>query len=156
MAAKKKAKNTRAKKVRKATTSLKKSAKNKASQSKKKASPRKKKASPSIKKAPVTKTLATSSQKESKHLVNTKARTRSTAFSRASNMRALSADADSQGLSTVESADSESVRELLDEGNTFEAGGVEGVERADDADEREVRTREVPEDDVPEEYLDQD
>jgi hypothetical protein len=45
---------------------------------------------------------------------------------------------------------------LIDEGNTFEAGVVSGVERADDADEREVRTREFPEDDVPEEYLDKD
>jgi hypothetical protein len=45
---------------------------------------------------------------------------------------------------------------LLDEGNAFEAGAVEGVERADDEDEREVRTREVPEDDVPEEYLERD
>lgn len=66
---------------------------------------------------------------------------------------ALSADADSQGLSDVERADSESVSELLEEGNVFEAGAVSGVERADDSDEREVRTREVPEDDVPEEYL---
>ena len=33
---------------------------------------------------------------------------------------------------------------------------VEGVEDAGDQDEREVRTREVPEDDVPGEYLDED
>jgi len=45
---------------------------------------------------------------------------------------------------------------LLEEGNTFEAGVVSGVEDADDADEREVHTHEVPEDDVPEEYLDKD
>jgi len=63
---------------------------------------------------------------------------------------------DLQGISAAESADSESVEELLDEGNAFEAGAEEGVERADDEDEREVRTREVPEDDVPEEYLDRD
>lgn len=65
-------------------------------------------------------------------------------------------DADSDGLSNVERADSESVGELLDEGNSFEAGIVKGVEEADDADEREVRTREVPEDDVPQEYLDEE
>lgn len=65
-------------------------------------------------------------------------------------------DSDSQGLSTAETVDSESVAELIDEGNTFEAGAVEGVEEADNADEREVRTREFPEDDVPEEYLDKD
>jgi len=69
---------------------------------------------------------------------------------------ALSGDADSQGLSDVERADSESVSELLEEGNAFEAGVVSGVERADDADEKEVRTREFPENDVPEEYLDEE
>ena len=68
----------------------------------------------------------------------------------------VSGDLDSEGLSTAESADSESVRELVDEGNTFEAGAVEGVQRADDEDERPVRTRELPEDDVPEEYLEKD
>jgi len=61
-----------------------------------------------------------------------------------------------QGLSNHERADSESVDELLEEGNALEAGVVSGVEEADDSDEQEVRTREVPEDDVPEEYLDQD
>jgi hypothetical protein len=63
---------------------------------------------------------------------------------------------DLQGLSRREHADSESVEELLEEGNAFEAGVVTGVEAADDADEKEVRTREVPEDDVPGEYLDKD
>lgn len=63
---------------------------------------------------------------------------------------------DWQGLSRVEQADSESVEELVEEGNLFEAGAVAGVEEADDADEKEVRTRELPEDDVPEEYLDKD
>lgn len=62
---------------------------------------------------------------------------------------------DSEGLSRDEQADSESVDELVDEGNIFEAGAVAGVEQADNADEREVHTREVPEDDVPEEYLDE-
>jgi hypothetical protein len=63
---------------------------------------------------------------------------------------------DLQGLSNVEGADSESVDELLDEGNAFEADAVRGVEDADNADEREVHTHEVPEDDVPDEYLDKD
>jgi hypothetical protein len=61
---------------------------------------------------------------------------------------------DLQGLSRAQQADSESVDELVEEGNLFEAGAVAGVEEADNADEREVRTREMPEDDVPEEYLD--
>jgi hypothetical protein len=63
---------------------------------------------------------------------------------------------DLQGLSNRESADSESVDELVEEGNAFEAGVVDGVERAGNEDEREVHTREVPEDDVPGEYLDED
>jgi hypothetical protein len=59
---------------------------------------------------------------------------------------------DLQGLSELESAGSESVGELLEEGNTFEAEVVKGVEDVPDADEKEVATHEVPEDDVPEEY----
>jgi hypothetical protein len=61
---------------------------------------------------------------------------------------------DLQGLSNVECADSESVDELLEEGNAFEAEVVMGVEDAEDADEVEVYTHEVPQDDVPAEYLD--
>jgi len=61
---------------------------------------------------------------------------------------------DLQGLSNRGRADSESVDELLEEGNAFEAEVVKGVEDAsdEDADVDEVRTHEVPEDDVPEEY----
>lgn len=51
-------------------------------------------------------------------------------------------------------ADSESVEELVEEGNAYEAGILSGVESAPDPDVAEVRTREVPEDDVPEEYRD--
>lgn len=60
---------------------------------------------------------------------------------------------DLQGLSRLEAADSESVDELIEEGNAFEADVVAGVESAEDSDEKEVRTHEVPEDDVPSEYL---
>ena len=63
---------------------------------------------------------------------------------------------DLQGLSSVEGADSESVGELIEEGNVFEANVVAGVEDAGNANEKEVRTHEVPEDDVPGEYLDLD
>jgi len=59
---------------------------------------------------------------------------------------------DLQGLSELESAGSESVGELLEEGNAFEAEVVKGVEDVPDADEEEVATHEVPEDDVPQEY----
>src|SRR5579863_620109 len=61
---------------------------------------------------------------------------------------------DLQGLSDRGRASSESVDELLEEGNAFEAEIVKGVE--DVADEEEVHTHEVPEDDVPGEYLDKD
>lgn len=61
---------------------------------------------------------------------------------------------DLQGLSDRGGADSESVDELLEEGNAFEAEAVKGVQDAPDADEGEVRTHEVPEDDVPDEYKD--
>lgn len=60
-----------------------------------------------------------------------------------------------EGLSRRPIADSESVDELVEEGNAFEADAVAGVEEADNADEKEVHTHEVPEDDVPEEYLDE-
>jgi hypothetical protein len=60
------------------------------------------------------------------------------------------------GVSVVEGAGSESADELLEEGQTFEAGIVSGVEDARDPDRGEVRTREVPQDDVPEEYDDKD
>jgi hypothetical protein len=63
---------------------------------------------------------------------------------------------DTEGLSREELADSESVEELVEEGQAFEAGVISGVENAPDADQGPIRTREVPEDDVPEEYLDQD
>jgi len=62
---------------------------------------------------------------------------------------------DLQGLSGRGGADSESVGELLEEGNAFEAEVVKGVEDAGEADEGEVVTHEVPEDDVPGEYRDE-
>jgi|SRR5215472_8767481 len=63
---------------------------------------------------------------------------------------------DLQGISDIEGAGSESVEELLEEGSSFEAEVLQGVERAADAEEREVHTHEIDEDDVPKEYLDQE
>jgi len=60
---------------------------------------------------------------------------------------------DTQGLFDGEDSNSESVRELLEEGQSFEASIVSGIENAPDADEGEVTTRQVAEDDVPDEYL---
>ncbi len=62
---------------------------------------------------------------------------------------------DTQGLSDAEEADSESVEELAEEGQNFEAGVVAGVEEAD-AGQGEVRTKQVREDDVPLEYREKD
>jgi hypothetical protein len=63
---------------------------------------------------------------------------------------------DTQGIAAKPDVDSESVEELLEEGQSYEAEVVEGVENAPDPDQGEVRTREVEEDDVPEEYRDKD
>lgn len=61
---------------------------------------------------------------------------------------------DTQGLSRKENFDSESVEELAEEGQSFEAEVVGGVENAKDPDQGEVTTSEVPEDEVPREYTD--
>ncbi len=63
---------------------------------------------------------------------------------------------DTQGLSDLAEADSESVEELLEEGQSFEAEVIAGVENAPDADVSEVHTKQVPEEDVPSEYLEKD
>jgi uncharacterized protein YbjQ (UPF0145 family) len=63
---------------------------------------------------------------------------------------------DLQGLSEIADADSESVEQLIEEGQALEADAVAGVEDAPDADVSEVRVRQRPADDVPKEYLDPD
>ena len=62
---------------------------------------------------------------------------------------------DLQGLSEIADADSESVEELVEEGQALEADVVAGVEKAGDG-EAQVRVHERPEDDVPEEYRERD
>ena len=60
---------------------------------------------------------------------------------------------DLQGLSNIEGADSESVGELLEEGNAFEAEVVKGVEDVPDADQGEVRTHQTRDElDLPEDF----
>ncbi len=61
---------------------------------------------------------------------------------------------DTQGLSEVEDVTFESVKELTEEGQYLEAEVVDGVENAPPADAGPIKTKEVPEDDVPPEYLD--
>ena len=63
---------------------------------------------------------------------------------------------DTQGLSDVSGADSESVKELVEEGQYEEADLIDGIENVPDADVAEVTTREVPDDDIPSEYLERD
>src|ERR1700689_1958550 len=70
--------------------------------------------------------------------------------------RAGTGAGDLQGISIVEDVDSESADELLEEGQAFEAGIVSGVEHAGNAEESEVPTHEVLEDDVPKEHDDED
>jgi hypothetical protein len=60
---------------------------------------------------------------------------------------------DTQGLSDVAEASSESVEELVEEGQFFEAELIAGIEDAPDADVAEVHLKQVPEEDVPSEYL---
>jgi hypothetical protein len=63
---------------------------------------------------------------------------------------------DTQGLSDVAEAGSESVEELIEEGQFSEAEAISGVESAPDPDVGEVHTRQVPADDVPPEYRERD
>jgi hypothetical protein len=61
-----------------------------------------------------------------------------------------------QGVPRDAITNSESVEEPLEEGNSFEAGVVFGVEKSKEPSVSEVTTREVAEDDVPGEYINQD
>jgi hypothetical protein len=146
--------NRKKKSVGKKKPTLKKKATaKKKSSAKRRAAPKKKAAA---KKSPAKKAAKKTSQQRT-------ARRQSNEGSRVNvgNRRGLGADSggqsgDTQGLSRREFGGSESVEELLEEGQYAEAEAVSGVEDAPDADQGEVRTREVLEDDVPEEYLDRD
>ncbi|SRR5579871_587135 len=107
-----------------------------------------KKTAPSARSAPK-KRKAVNLERESKQEIRARTSTASATISGRQS-------GDLQGLSRAEQADSESVEELVEEGNISEAGAVAGVEASDNAEEKEVHTREFPEDDVPEEYLDKD
>ena len=63
---------------------------------------------------------------------------------------------DTQGLPGIAEAGPQSVEELVEEGQSYEAEVINGVENAPDPDVAEVHTRQVPEDDVPPEYLNPD
>jgi len=59
---------------------------------------------------------------------------------------------DTQGLSDVAEAGPDSVLELVESGQFFEAEAIQGIEEAPDADVSGVKTKEVSEEDVPFEY----
>lgn len=59
---------------------------------------------------------------------------------------------DTQGLPEAPEANSQSVKELVEEGQALEAEIIQGVEKARDSHAKPVRTHQVPEDDVPPEY----
>ena len=56
---------------------------------------------------------------------------------------------DTQGLSDVAEAGSESVTELVEEGQYFEAGVISGIEEASGAEMAAVHTKHAPEENVP-------
>jgi hypothetical protein len=133
---------------------------------KKKAAPTKKKGAATKKKVPATKAVKTKAPAKKPVTGVANASRRSAVEEQSLDLESIGLkgrrsrsavqSGDLQGISNVEGADSESVEELIEEGNAFEADVVSGVERAGDDDEQEVRTREVPEDDVPSEYLDEE
>jgi hypothetical protein len=66
--------------------------------------------------------------------------------------REVGPSGDVERMASMARANSESVEELAEEGQPFEAEVLAGVEQADESDESEVITHEVLEDDVPSEY----
>jgi hypothetical protein len=138
----------KAKLAKKGVTSTKKSAK-------KKAAPKKAEAKM---KAATRKTAVGKTARAAKKRVRGKSQTVDTVAFLPEGLAARSGGqaGDLQGLSSREGAAPESVDELLEEGNAFEAEVVKGVQDAGDADEREVHTHEVPQDDVPGEYRDKE
>jgi hypothetical protein len=148
MAAKKKTKKktAKSKKTSKSTVAMKKAAKKKA--------PAKKRTAP--KKLAKKKLAPKKVAKAPKKRIREKEQIENPVAPSSTRARSGKQSGDFQGISRREAADSESVDELLEEGNTFEAGAVAGVEEADEDETAEVHTHEVPEDDVPQEYLDED
>jgi len=61
---------------------------------------------------------------------------------------------DLQGLSDSEESDNESVQELIEDGQFYEASVVDGVENAPSPEDGPIRTHKRREDDLPPEYTD--
>ena len=79
-------------------------------------------------------------------------RKRSTPDKRRSQPDGAGQSGDMQGLPETPEADSQSVKELVEEGQYFEAEVVDAIENAPDPDQSKVKTREAKQDDVPPEY----
>jgi hypothetical protein len=141
-----------------APMTAKKKTKTKHAKSRKVAGKKMKPINKALKRKPAKKTAARKTARAAKERVRGKSQTVDTVAFVPEGLAARSGgqSGDLQGLSSLEGADSESVDELLEEGNAFEAGAVKGVQDAGDADEGEVHTHEVPQDDVPGEYRDKE
>ena len=63
---------------------------------------------------------------------------------------------DTQGLSDIAEAGPESVEELLEEGQFFEAEIINAVEEGSGSEVKELHTKQLLMDDVPTEYLERD
>ena len=61
---------------------------------------------------------------------------------------------DTQGISDKAESSSESIEELLEEGQFIEAGVLEGIEDSADGDPTPLRPKQFPIDDIPLEYQD--
>ena len=62
---------------------------------------------------------------------------------------------DTQGLSDKTESSSESIEELIEEGQFTEAGILEGIEDSNEGDPTPLRPKQFPEDDIPLEYQDE-
>src|SRR4051812_11515709 len=150
---------TKKKQTKKARRGAKVAQKAKAAKARTKAKPKRKPsraASPTRAKSPTRAASPRRSRRPTLAAVGSQSVETVTLKPRARTARAGAGGGDFGGVSLVEDADSESPDELLEEGQGFEAGVVSGVENAPNADKSEVRTHEVPQDDVPREYDDKD
>src|SRR5438105_2371233 len=139
MPAKKKTKKTRARAKQTTKRAKPKAAKKKSLKAKKAKNTGRKPIATKTKRKPAAK-KKTVAKKRTKKVVAKKRRTSPREFSvKQPKARSGRLSGDLQGLSRVEGPESESVAELLEEGNTFEAEIVSGVEAADES-EREVET----------------
>ncbi len=62
---------------------------------------------------------------------------------------------DTQGISSNPESSSESVEELLEEGQFIEAGILEGIEESDEGDPAPLHPKQFPVNDIPLEYQDE-